>query len=95
MKSSFSRFRRNKNKSTHNLPNKKTSGGEKTMRRDVWMLIIGSVVTLLSTGLTTWLSEGKAQRKETLANKMQLNQDLSRDIGARYYLTYDLTCNID
>jgi hypothetical protein len=90
MKSSFSLFRRNNNKSPHKLPIKKRSGGEKTMGRDVSMLIIGSVVALLSTGLTTWLADRKAERKETVANKMQLNQDLSRDIGARYYLTYDI-----
>jgi hypothetical protein len=90
MKSSFSLFRRNKNKSTHKLPIKKRSSGEKTMGREVAMLIIGAVISLLSTGLATWLSERKAEHKEIVANKMQLNQDLSRDIGARYYLTYDI-----
>lgn len=60
------------------------------MGRDVMMLIIGSLITLTTSGISSYFADRKAERKEVLSKKLELNQDLSKDIGTRFYLTYDI-----
>lgn len=70
---------------------KKTEPGKNNgLSRDVFMLIIGAIITLLTSVITNYFTDKKEERKDKLSKKLELNRDLSKDIGSRFYLTYDI-----
>ncbi len=59
-------------------------------KREVALLILGATITASSVFFTDYLNEKRLERKENVQKKLEFNYQLSKDLGKRFYVTFDL-----
>ena len=63
---------------------------KKSIGRDASLLLIGALISLSTSLLVDFLHERRDSKKERVSKKLELNYDLSKALGNRFYFTYDL-----
>ena len=62
----------------------------KSLLRDASLLFVGAFISLATSLLIDFMHEKRDSKKEQLTKKRELNYDISKALGNRFYLTYDL-----
>jgi len=62
----------------------------KSLIRDISLLCVGALISLLTSLLVDYFHEKRDIKKDQLTKKLELNYDISKALGNRFYLTYDL-----
>jgi hypothetical protein len=63
---------------------------KKSLLRDIALLLIGALISLSTSVLTTILNENRNSEKESIKRKIEFNYKLSKALGNRFYFTYNL-----
>jgi hypothetical protein len=60
------------------------------MRKDITLIILGALISMVTSIITTSLNEKREERKANIQKRLELNDQLSKDLGKRLYLTLEL-----
>jgi hypothetical protein len=72
------------------MTGKKQDEPQHSFWRDVGLLVAGAVISLTTSVISEMLHDRTEERNASIAKKMELNHEISKDLGDRYYITYEL-----
>jgi hypothetical protein len=63
---------------------------EKEFAREMGLILIGAIISAASVLITTYISDTRSDKKMNIQKKLELNGQLSRDLGKRFFVTFEL-----
>lgn len=60
------------------------------IKKDIILILVGAIISASTAYVTSAISENRQDKKATIQKKLELNDQLSKDLGKRLYLTYKL-----
>jgi hypothetical protein len=63
---------------------------ENTFLRDAGLLVIGAVISITTSIISESMQDKREDKKNSIAKQLELNHEISKDLGDRYYVTYEL-----
>lgn len=61
-----------------------------SISREISLLVIGAIISASTALITNYLNEKREDRKSNVQKKIELNKQLSEDLGKRFFLTMEL-----
>ncbi|WP_336689992.1 MULTISPECIES: hypothetical protein [unclassified Chryseobacterium] len=65
------------------------------LKKDIILIFLGAFISSGTALTTTFINEKRYDKKENVKKKIELNNQISKDLGKRLYLTYQLYKSID
>lgn len=63
---------------------------DSSLKREVVLIIVGAVISASTAFFTDSFNERRENKRINIQKKLELNDQISRDLGKRLYLTFDL-----
>ena len=61
-----------------------------TLKREIILILVGSIISVTTAYLTSSFNAKREDKKANVQKKLELNDQLSKDLGKRLFLTYSL-----
>lgn len=63
---------------------------EISIKREILLLVVGALISASTAFLTDSFNERREDKRMNIQKKLELNDQISKDLGKRLYLTFDL-----
>jgi hypothetical protein len=62
----------------------------KGLKKDIILIVLGALISASTVFVTSTINESRQDKKSNIQKKLELNDQISKDLGKRLYLTYQL-----
>jgi hypothetical protein len=63
---------------------------ERPLKREISLLLIGALISAISVFLADYFNDKRTENRFNIQKKLELNYQLSKDLGRRFFLTFEL-----
>lgn len=60
------------------------------LTREILLILIGAIISATTAFMTNYFNEKKEIKRENIQKKLELNDQISKDLGKRLFTTYEL-----
>lgn len=61
-----------------------------SIKREIILILIGAIISGTTAFITNWSNAKRENKKAIVQKEFELNDQLAKDLGKRFYLTYNL-----